>query len=303
MAMTFHSIEQLGPPFVGVSELGLVIAQEKGLLVRNAEMKLLFFLQADCQQEIEGFGTFAMQTGDICVVPRNCRQLYRLNGAPDSARLHVLKLSLSLPALPAPGQPTKVKVRGNPETDLKAFCRHHFTEIRHLPLAQTAPMQEIMLAIRREAETHRPGIRHRVRALCTNLLVHVARRLHETPDAAKPADAAGHGAVVNQTKEYLIRNFAKPLTLGEIAWHVRLSEEHLARVFRKVTGQTVFDYLRTIRLESAKTLLIDSNQPLTRIAAQTGFGSLSLFSRNFSQYVGVSASAYREQRAQGTRWT
>ena len=81
-----------------------------------------------------------------------------------------------------------------------------------------------------------------------------------------------------------------------------MSEEHLARVFRKVTGQTVFDYLRTIRLENAKTLLIDSSRTLSEIAALTGFGSLSLFSRNFSQYVGQSPSAYRQARAQRVQW-
>lgn len=300
--MIFHSIEQLGKPFVSVSELGLVIQRNGELLVKNEEMKVLFFLQADCVQEIEGSGKFPMKTGDICVVPRRCHQHYRQVEARHSARIHVLKIALKLPPLPAPGQPTgKIVVNGNPESDLGAFCQHHFTEIRHLPAAQDAPMQEIMLAIRREAEEHRAGIRHRVRALCTNLLVHVARRLHDSPKAAKPA-TAGHGFVVNQAKEYLRRNYTKPLTLGEIAWHAKMSEEHLARVFRKVTGQTVFDYLRTVRLESAKTLLIDSSQTLTEIATLTGFGSLSLFSRNFSQYVGQSPSAYRQARAQRVRW-
>jgi len=300
--MIFHSIEQLGRPFLSVSELGLVIPRPGELLVKNEEVKLLFFLQADCVQEIEGCGKFTMQAGDICVVPRSCRQHYRLAEARHSPRLHVLKISLKLPPLPAPGQPaTKIAPKGNPESDLGAFCQHHFTEIRHLPAAQDAPMQEIMLAIRREAEDHRAGIRHRVRALCTNLIVHVARRLHDHPALAKPA-AAGHGSVVNQAKEYLRRNYAKPLTLGEIAWHAKMSEEHLARVFRKVTGQTVFDYLRTVRLESAKTLLIASSQSLTEIAALTGFGSLSLFSRNFGQYVGQSPSAYRQARAQRVQW-
>ncbi|MBC7369312.1 MAG: helix-turn-helix transcriptional regulator [Undibacterium sp.] len=300
--MTFHSIERLGHPFASVSELGLVIPRDSEMLVRNPEVKLLFFLQAECEQEIDGVGRFPMKAGDICVVPRLCLQHYRLVRPRDLPRIHVLKISLGLPPLPAPGQPAgKFAVKGNPESDLGAFCQHHFTEIRHLPAAQDAPMQEIMLAIRREAEEHRAGIRHRVRALCTNLLVHVARRLHDSPAVAK-ATAAGHGFVVNQAKEFLRRNFAQALTLGEIAWHVKMSEEHLARVFRKVTGQTVFDYLRTVRLESAKTLLIDSSQTLTEIAALTGFGSLSLFSRNFSQYVGQSPSAYRQARAQSVQW-
>ena len=300
--MIFHSTERLGPPFTSASELGLVIAQGGELLVRNAEVKLLFFLQADCEQEIEGVGAFPVKTGDITVVPRTCVQRYRQVAARDSARLHVLKISLSPPPLPALGQPPeRTPPNGNPETDLTSFVRHHFTEIRHLPGAQDARMQEIILAIRREAEEHRAGIRHRVRALCTNLVVHVARLLHDHPAAAKTT-AGGHGFAANQAKEYLRRNFAQPLTLGEIAWHTKMSEEHLARIFRKVTGQTVFDYLRTIRLENAKTLLINSTKTLTEIAAETGFGSLSLFSRNFGKYVGQSPSAYRHALAQRVRW-
>lgn len=300
--MIFHSIERLGPPFTSVSELGLVIAHSGEMVVRNDEMKLLFFLQADCEQEIEGFGTFPVKTGDICVVPRICQQHYRQVAAKDSARVHVLKISLSPPPLPALGHPMgRSPDNGDPETDLTAFVRHHFTEIRHLPGAKDARMQEIMLAIRREAEEHRAGIRHRVRALCTNLVVHVTRLLHDSRAVAKTT-GAGHGFATNQAKEYLRRNFAKPVALGEVAWHTKVSEEHLARIFRKVTGQTVFDYLRTIRLETAKTLLINSNKSLTEIAAQTGFGSLSLFSRNFSKYIGQSPSAYRHARAQQVRW-
>ena len=101
--MTFHSIERLGPPFLSVSELGLVIQRDGELLVRNSEVKLLFFLQAACVQEIEGVGIFPMKAGDICVVPRTCRQHYRKAKASDSARIHVLKISFGIPPLPASG--------------------------------------------------------------------------------------------------------------------------------------------------------------------------------------------------------
>jgi AraC-like DNA-binding protein len=81
---------------------------------------------------------------------------------------------------------------------------------------------------------------------------------------------------------------------------VKLREERLSRIFRKVTGQTVFGYLSIVRQETTKTLLNDSNQSLAEIAAHTGLGTLSLFSRNFSHYVGATATTSREQRAKGT---
>ncbi len=274
-----------------------MIPRDGKVEVPQPEMKVLFFLQADCVQEIEGAGTFPVKAGDILVLPKLCRQIYGLGPGNRSPHVHAVKIVFQPGVLEKVGK----KGSGDPEADLAAFVQHHFIETRYLPDAQDAPMQEILRGIRREAEQHRPGIRHRVHALCTNLVVHVARRLHDVPMVTQPG-AVGHGHVVNQVKEFLLRNFARELTLGEIAWHVKKSEEHLARVFRKVTGQTVFDYLRTVRLETAKTLLIDSDKTLTEIARLTGFSSLALFSHNFSQYVGRSPSAYRQERAQGTQW-
>jgi AraC-like DNA-binding protein len=300
--MTFNSIERLGPPFYSVSEVGFVIPPDGSVDVNNRENKLLFFLEADCVLTISDAGEFPVRAGDITVVPRRCVQRYLPGGRGQSARVHALKIAFSLaPQLPPAETARPKKITGDPEQDLSAFVQHHFAEVRHLPGTQDAAIMDIMRGIRVEGEQHRPGIRHRVRSLCTNLVVHVARQLHDAP-AKSSAPAAGYGAIVNQTREFLLRNMARDLTLEEVARHVKKSEEHLARVFRRVTGQTVFDYLRTLRLENAKTMLIDSDKTMTEIARRTGFTSLSLFSRNFSQYVGCSPSVYREARAQEVRW-
>lgn len=302
MAMTFHSIERLGAPFSGVSELGFVIPTNGDVTVQNSRRKLLFFLQADCTCEIENFGTFPVKTGDILVVPRRCVQHYRTLRPRGSPKVHAFVIAFDLPPLPLPGLPAPPPPsRKNPEADLSVFVQHHFRQIRHLPGAQTAPIQEIMRAVRQDVETHPAGLHHRVRALSTNLVVHVARMVHENT-GAPPTAESGHGSLVNEVKEFLLRNYARPLTLGEIAWHVRKSEEHVARVVRKVTGHTVLGYLRTIRIERAKTLLISSDKSLTEIARLCGFVSLALFSRNFAHYVGRSASAYRQERSKVVKW-
>lgn len=300
--MTFHSIERLGSPFSRVVEVGFVIPTHGDVTVQNSERKLLFFLQADCTGEIENFGTFAVKTGDIMVVPRRCVQHYRVTRPGGSSKVHAFAIAFDLRPLTPPGSPTPAgSVRSNPEADLRAFVQHHFRQIRHLPGAQSAAIQEILRAIREDFEFNSTGLRHRVRALSTVLIVHVARLVHKTP-APRPSAKPGHGSLVNEIKEYLLRNHARPLTLGEIAWHVRKSEEHVSRVIRKVTGQTVIGYLRAIRLERAKTLLISSDKSLTEIARLSGFGSLALFSRNFTCYVGRSASAYRQERSAVVKW-
>jgi AraC-like DNA-binding protein len=298
--MIFNSIEQLPVPFRSVSEVGVLIPSfgHGDAIVKNPEFKLLFFLEANCLMKIDGNQELAINTGDILVMPRSCVQTYRLDEKSQNSRVHALKITFTIPPI---GEHVRPVRRSDPEQNLKAFVQHHFGNIHHLPRAQNAAMREIMNGIRIEAEQWSPGIRHRVCALCTNLVVHVARALH-SPTARGSGSRTSYSTFVNQTKEFLLRNFDRELTLSEIAWHVRKSEEHLARVFHKATGQTIFDYLRTVRLENAKTLLIDSEKTLTEIASSVGFSSLALFSRNFSRYVGQSASTYRNARALTALW-
>src|SRR5688500_9391147 len=97
--MTFHSIERLGSPFAAVAELGFAIPPDGDVVVDNREQKLVFFLQADCAQEIDGVGAFGVQTGDVLVVPRVCVQRYRLRTPRSSSKVHALKISFALPAL------------------------------------------------------------------------------------------------------------------------------------------------------------------------------------------------------------
>lgn len=300
--MTFNSIERLGVPFAGVSEVGFTIPAGGDVALRNPERKIVFFLQASCLAEIDGIGRYEIRSGDVLVVPNACTQRYVANRRGHLPKVHALKIAFSLPPL-APLQPRRVRgTHRDPEDDLTSFVLHHLSEVRHLAGAQTAETQDTLRAIREEMEFHRPGVRHTVRSLAATLVVRIARRVHETAEPQRDATAPAQGPVVVQIKEYLGRNYARHLTLGEIAWQVRKSEEHAARVFRKITGQTIFDYLRAIRLEHAKTHLINSNHTVTEIARLTGFGSLALFSRRFSQYVGRSPSAYRDERARLVTW-
>jgi transcriptional regulator GlxA family with amidase domain len=114
---------------------------------------------------------------------------------------------------------------------------------------------------------------------------------HSTP--GKIPERKGSGLLVDSAKEYIMKNLHTKLTLGDIAWKVGKGEEHLARVFKKETGQSVFDFVREMRIEQAKIHLYDTSKSLTYIATATGFSSLSFFSRTFKTIAGMSPSQYR----------
>ncbi|SFM34620.1 helix-turn-helix domain-containing protein [Variovorax sp. OV329] len=74
-----------------------------------------------------------------------------------------------------------------------------------------------------------------------------------------------------------------------------VSEAHFARSFKQAFGIPPHRYLLTRRIERAKTLLRDTDLPITDIAFQTGWASLGTFGRTFRDITGESPGSLRER--------
>ncbi|GGD39203.1 helix-turn-helix transcriptional regulator [Pseudoxanthomonas indica] len=72
-----------------------------------------------------------------------------------------------------------------------------------------------------------------------------------------------------------------------------VSAAHFARSFKDAFGLPPHRYLLTRRIERAKTLLRDSEQPILDIALQTGWNSLGTFGRTFRDITGESPGELR----------
>lgn len=72
-----------------------------------------------------------------------------------------------------------------------------------------------------------------------------------------------------------------------------VSEAHFARSFKDAFGVPPHRYLLTRRIERAKALLRDSDQPILDIALQTGWNSLGTFGRTFRDITGESPGELR----------
>ena len=72
-----------------------------------------------------------------------------------------------------------------------------------------------------------------------------------------------------------------------------VSQAHFARSFRDAFGAPPHRYLLTRRIERAKTLLRDTDLPITEIAFRTGWESLGTFGRTFRDITGESPSQLR----------
>lgn len=86
---------------------------------------------------------------------------------------------------------------------------------------------------------------------------------------------------------------AEPLALSDLAAEAAMSRYHFLRVFRKVVGTTPHQFVLATRLRLAAIRLRRSDESVSAIAYDVGFGDLSEFNRRFLRFAGVTPSVYR----------
>lgn len=90
-------------------------------------------------------------------------------------------------------------------------------------------------------------------------------------------------------------HYARKVTLNEVSELCHMTREAFCRYFKKATGQSYLDFLNQYRITQAK-LLLSSGVAVSQVGYQTGFESLSYFSRMFKRLTGESPRTYRERQ-------
>ena len=84
-----------------------------------------------------------------------------------------------------------------------------------------------------------------------------------------------------------------PLTLDELADHAGLSRRQIERQFKKLLGEAPAQTYRNIRLERARTLLMETNMSVMQVSMAAGFNSDNVFSRHFKARYGETPYGHR----------
>ncbi|MCP2264295.1 helix-turn-helix domain-containing protein [Promicromonospora thailandica] len=94
---------------------------------------------------------------------------------------------------------------------------------------------------------------------------------------------------------YVAEHFREPLTVTDVARTVRLHPGYAMAQFRRVVRTTIVDYLTRCRLAEARRLLVTTDLPVTDVAAESGFSSVSRFYSAFGAACGMPPAAYRRE--------
>ena len=98
--------------------------------------------------------------------------------------------------------------------------------------------------------------------------------------------------VVEKVKEYIENNYMNDVSLDHLALYVSMSSFYLSRLFSKAYGINIKEYVIKIRMEKAKTMLIEGNKSVKQIAFEVGYMDQNYFSKAFKKYTNISPKEY-----------
>jgi AraC-like DNA-binding protein len=124
------------------------------------------------------------------------------------------------------------------------------------------------------------------------LLLQLAAFAREKP--ARPSARASDRALL-RARALIEERLSSPLSVPELAAEVGLSQNYLARLFRRDSGMTLQGYLNSRRMEEARHLLENTDLPVKSVAARVGYSDAQYFNKQFRRSSGLSPTAYRQQ--------
>lgn len=103
-------------------------------------------------------------------------------------------------------------------------------------------------------------------------------------------------------RDYIHASYYENLSIDILATVAGLSPYHFIRKFKSAFGETPHHYLRRVRLNNARDLLLNTRQPITEICYDVGFQSLGSFSSLFQKHHGLSPRQFRQAHRQSTQF-
>lgn len=100
---------------------------------------------------------------------------------------------------------------------------------------------------------------------------------------------------IQQSMRFMRTAFQQALSVEQLARKAAMSPSHYAHSFRAVAGVSPMRYLRDLRLDEARELLLRGGLRVGSVAAQVGFESSAHFSREFKSRFEASPAVYAKR--------
>jgi len=100
---------------------------------------------------------------------------------------------------------------------------------------------------------------------------------------------------VRRVQDHIRALYMQPLSVEEIARQMNLDRRYLSRLFKQKTGQTVQEFLISVRMEEAQKLLLQGLS-VENTAFLCGYEDVFNFSKMFKRKIGMSPQIWKKSK-------
>lgn len=101
---------------------------------------------------------------------------------------------------------------------------------------------------------------------------------------------------IHLVKQYIYNHYNEDLCLDLLAEQVYLSPRYLSTRFIQETGCGINKFIKSVRMERARDLLLHTNMKITDICHQVGYSNVSYFCKSFLEDFGTTPEKFRQQK-------
>ncbi len=180
---------------------------------------------------------------------------------------------------------------------LSAFSELYFDSSAFLPAIalsgkELLGMERLLRDMQEEFSGKSPNYRTALKGYVYILFTKLFRAMQQEQDEV----VRQMGRITPEILSYIEQNYAKKLTLQELAGRCFYSASYFSRVFKEAFGITFTDYIGERRLQRAAELLLSTALSVTEICERVGFHDRKQFYKRFREYAGSSPTEYRRSR-------
>jgi len=266
-----------------------------------------FVCEGELVLKVEGEAPLSARAGDLLILPRN-------DGHRIGSDLHTAPINAAELMQPGDGHRLARLVHGEGNRDTRFFCGflghnqpddpllHALPRVMRLSVADAAASQWIESSLRfasrgltPDCEGMSPGMLGKMAEL---LFVEAVRQYLQDPQAPATGWIAGlRDPMVSRALALMHGQCARAWTTEALAREVGLSRSAFADRFSHLLGDPPMRYLARWRMQHAARRLLESSDPIARIAGEAGYESEPAFHRAFKREHQMTPASWRKAHA------
>ncbi len=107
--------------------------------------------------------------------------------------------------------------------------------------------------------------------------------------------------LVGKIQNFVYNNISGDLSLINIAENLNYNPSYVSRMFKKLTGSNITEFINSVRLGEAKKMLEQGNMNINEIARTVGFESSQYFATVFKKYMNHTPKEYSDRFLQSKK--